>query len=102
MVDNKKYYCNGDKGFIKDNKVFVTGRLVNTITYNGLKVAADLLNESINRMLRDYSVEAKRCYTFNFPDYVNYVVCFIDYPGEITNVVKKPYAKELKCFIMFA
>ena len=96
MVDNKKYYCNGDKGFIKDNKVFVTGRLVNTITYNGLKVAADLLNESINRMLRDYSVEAKRCYTFNFPDYVNYVVCFIDYPGEITNVVKKAICERVE------
>lgn len=96
MVDNKKYYCNGDKGFIRDNKVFVTGRLVNTITYNGLKVAADSLNESINRMLRDYSVEVKRCYTFNYPDHVNYVVCFIDYSGEISDTVKKDICERVE------
>lgn len=96
MVDNKKYYCNGDKGFIKGNKAFVTGRLVNTITYNGLKVAADSLNESINRMLRDYSVEIKRCYTFNFPGYVNYVVCFIDYIGQINDTIIKNVCKKVK------
>lgn len=96
MVDNKKYYCNGDKGFIKGNKVFVTGRTVNTITYNGLKVAADLLNESIKRMLREYSVEVKRCYTFNFPGHVNYVVCFVDYTGQINDTVIKNVCERVK------
>lgn len=95
-VDNKKYYCNGDRGVIIDNKVFVTGRLINTITYNGLKVAADSLNESINRMLRDYSVEVKRCYTFNFPGHVNYVVCFIDYSGEIKDTVIKGICEKVE------
>lgn len=96
MVDNKKYYCNGDKGVIIGKKVFVTGRLINTITYNGLKVAADSLNESINRMLRGYSVEAKRCYTFNFPGHVNYVVCFIDYSGKINDTVIKGVCEKVE------
>lgn len=89
IADNKKYYCNGDKGFIRDNKVFVTGRMVNTITYNGLKIASDLLNDSIAGMFRDCSVMVRRCYTFNYPEHVNYVVCFVDYSEDITDAVKK-------------
>lgn len=84
-IDNKEYYHNGDCGFINAGKVFVTGRKVNTITYNGLKIAAEILNESIGKLLNDYGVTVKRCFCFNYPEWVNYVVCFVDYDQKIEN-----------------
>ena len=98
MVDNRKYYCNGDKGFINDNKVFVTDRVVNTVTYNGLKIAAYLLNESINRLLKKHCVKVNRCYTFNYPNYVNCVVCFIDCSEEISDIIKKDICEKVEIF----
>ena len=48
--NGKEYYHNGDCGFVKDNKVYVTGRRINTLTYNGLKIAADVINEHILKL----------------------------------------------------
>ncbi len=95
-IEGKKYYCNGDMGFIKDNKVFITGRIVNTITYNGLKIAADTLNEAFIRMLKDYSIVVNRCFTFNYPKQNNYVVCYIDYPNTIQNSIIKFICKRIE------
>lgn len=87
MIDHKEYYHNGDCGFVKAEKLFVTGRKVNTITYNGLKIAAEILNESVSQLLNEYGVTVKRCFCFNDPDRVNYVVCFIDYGKKIENSI---------------
>ena len=86
-IDNKEWYHNGDCGFLHDGKVFVTGRKINTITYNGLKILADILNESIIKTVNAYSLNAKRCFCFNYPGQINYVVCFIDYSGSIDNTI---------------
>lgn len=77
-INGKEYYHNGDCGFVKDNKVYVTGRRINTLTYNGLKIAADVINEHILKLLKEYRYAATRCFCFNYPGRVNYIVCFID------------------------
>ncbi len=77
-VDKNKWYLNGDCGFIHDKKAYITGRKVNTITYNGLKIAADILNEKILSLLNLYHLNVKRCFCFNYPSINNHVVCLID------------------------
>lgn len=77
-IAGKNYYYNGDCGFVKNNKVYVTGRKINTLTYNGLKIASDVISEKISKYLRENNYEATRCFCFNYPGRVNHIVCFID------------------------
>lgn len=77
-IDGKEYYHNGDCGFIKDSKVYVTGRRINTLTYNGLKIAADVINEHILKLLKEHNYEVTRSFCFNYPGLVNHIVCFVD------------------------
>lgn len=77
-VGNNKWYLNGDCGFIHDSKAFITGRKVNTVIYNGLKISADILNERILVLLNLNHLNIRRCFCFNYPSINNYVVCLID------------------------
>jgi len=87
-IENRKWYLNGDIGFIHRGKVFVTGRDTNTITYNGLKISAEILNESILGLMCEYGLKINRCFCFNYPYHVNYIVCFLDYEGNIDEELK--------------
>ncbi len=82
-IDGQAYYHNGDCGFIADKKLYITGRKINTLTYNGLKLPADVLNEYIRESLITDNVPVKRCFCFNYPVKNNCIICFVDYDAEI-------------------
>ena len=79
----KEWYLNGDCGFKHKNKIFITGRKVNTITYNGLKLPAEVLNDRIIEWANLCHLNINRCFCFNYPRKINYVVCLLDHAGHI-------------------
>lgn len=87
MIDGQNYYHNGDCGFVTDGKLFITGRKVNTLTYNGLKLEAEILNEFIRKYLVDNGILVCRCFCFNYPEVNNHIVCFVDYDSNIEDDV---------------
>ena len=67
-----------DEDAITLQYIAIKGRKINTLTYNGLKIASDVISEKILKYLRENNYEATRCFCFNYPGRVNHIVCFID------------------------
>ena len=94
----KKYYFNGDCGFSAGGKIYISGRKLNTIVYNGLKISDSLFNEFIKNELSMLGVEIRDCLVFNLPDRVDIVICYLNCESvdkNILDILKLKIKKDL-------
>ncbi len=96
QINGKNYYSNGDYGFISNGKLFVTGRIVNTITFNGLKINGEILNEFIRKKLENNKISISKVYCFNYTPINNHVVCFINSEFPIDNKILTIISEKVK------
>ena len=96
QIEGKNYYSNGDYGFISNGKLFVTGRIVNTITFNGLKIDGESLNEFIRKELENNELSVSKVYCFNYTPINNHVVCFINSESPINKKILSKVSEKVK------
>ena len=85
---DRRYYFNGDRGFISAGKLYVIGRDANLIIYNGLKINGEQINSFIEELLYNDGIQTRHCFVFNIPNEYNDVKCYIDTDQSVSYMVK--------------
>ena len=94
----REYYFNGDCGFSSKGKIYITGRKLNTVTYNGLKISDALFKEFVKNELSKLGAEVEDCLVFNLPNELNKVICYLNCENIDEKILNALYSKIKKDF----
>lgn len=78
FIAGRKYYFNGDCGFLSEGKVYITGRKDNTIIYNALKISGAFFKEFVMNELLALSLPNVDCLIFNLPNAADKIICYMN------------------------